>query len=65
VLDEAGLAVARRGGFGVLAPLLWTQAVQAPFGVWSELREIQRLRDEGPNDVTQVPLRVPRARLRP
>ena len=65
VLDEAGLAVARRGGFGRLAPLLWTQAVQAPFGVWSELREIQRLRAEGPNDVTQVPLRVPRARLRP
>jgi biofilm PGA synthesis N-glycosyltransferase PgaC len=64
VLDEAGLAVARRGGLGRLAPLLWTQAVQAPIGVWSGLREIQRLRDEGPDDVTQVPLRVPRARTR-
>jgi biofilm PGA synthesis N-glycosyltransferase PgaC len=64
VLDEAGLAVARRGGFARFAPLLWTQAVQAPVGVWSELREIQRLREEGPDDVTQVPLRVPRARSR-
>jgi len=64
VLDEAGLAVARRGGLGRLAPLLWTHAVQAPIGVWSGLREIQRLRDEGPDDVTQVPLRVPRARPR-
>jgi poly-beta-1,6-N-acetyl-D-glucosamine synthase len=64
VLDEAGLAVARRGGLARFAPLLWTQAVQAPVGVWSELREIQRLRDEGPDDVTQVPLRVPRTRSR-
>jgi biofilm PGA synthesis N-glycosyltransferase PgaC len=64
VLDEAGLAVARRGGLGRLAPLLWTQAVQAPVGVWSELREVQRLRDEGPDDVTQVPLRIPGIRHR-
>lgn len=56
------MAVARRGGVGRLAPVLWTQAVQAPVGVWSELREIQRLRDEGPDDVTQVPRRVPRVR---
>jgi|GEM_PF-1012369 len=64
VLDEAGLSVARRGALGRLAPLLWTQAVQAPVGVWSELREIQRLRDEGPDDVTQVPLRFARSRPR-
>ncbi len=64
VLDEAGLAVARRGGLARFSPLLWTQAVQAPVGVWSELREIQRLRDEGPDDVTRVPLRVPRTRSR-
>jgi biofilm PGA synthesis N-glycosyltransferase PgaC len=64
VLDEAGLAVKRRGGVARFAPLLWTQAVQSPVGVWSELMEIHRLRDEGPEDVTRVPLRVPKARAR-
>ncbi len=54
VLDEAGLALPRRGVARASAAL-GVQAFQAPLAVWAYLRELEWLRTAEGRDVTKLP----------